>query len=34
MYIERLKIGMIEENCYLVYNEEVFLIIDFGEDVE
>ena len=26
MHIERLKTGMIEENCYLVYNEEALLI--------
>ena len=25
---------MIEENCYLVYNEEALLIIDPGEDAE
>ncbi len=34
MHIERLKTGMIEENCYLVYNEEALLIIDPGEDAE
>ncbi|MBF8807929.1 MAG: MBL fold metallo-hydrolase [Enterococcus lacertideformus] len=32
MHIEQLKTGMIEENCYLVYNEEALLIIDPGED--
>ena len=34
MHIERLKTGMIEENCYLVYNEEALLIIDPAEDAE
>ena len=32
MHIQRLKTGMIEENCYLVYNDEALLIIDPGED--
>ncbi|MEY8444769.1 MBL fold metallo-hydrolase [Enterococcus ratti] len=32
MQIEQLKTGRIEENCYLVYNEEALLIIDPGED--
>ncbi|MDK4350874.1 MBL fold metallo-hydrolase [Enterococcus thailandicus] len=32
MHIERLKTGPIEENCYLVYNDEALLIIDPGED--
>ncbi|WP_165006136.1 MULTISPECIES: MBL fold metallo-hydrolase [unclassified Enterococcus] len=34
MHIEQLKTGRIEENCYLVYNEEALLIIDPGEDAE
>ncbi|MEN2287349.1 MBL fold metallo-hydrolase, partial [Enterococcus lactis] len=34
MHIERLKTGMIYENCYLVYNEEAHLIIDPGQDAE
>lgn len=32
MHIEQIKTGMIEENCYLVYNDEALLIIDPGED--
>lgn len=32
MHIQRLKTGMIEENCYLIYNDEALLIIDPGED--
>ncbi len=34
MHILRLKTGTIEENCYLVYNDEAFLIIDPGEDAK
>jgi len=30
MHIEQIKTGMIEENCYLVYNDEALLIIDNG----
>ncbi len=26
--IEQIRTGVIEENCYLVYNEEALLIID------
>ena len=32
MHIEQIKTGMIEENCYLIYNDEALLIIDPGED--
>lgn len=32
MHIEQIKTGIIEENCYLVYNDEALLIIDPGED--
>ncbi|MCH1977165.1 MBL fold metallo-hydrolase [Enterococcus hirae] len=32
MHIEQIKTGMIEENCYLVYNDEALLIIDPGKD--
>lgn len=32
MHIQKLKTGMIEENCYLVYNDEALLIIDPGAD--
>lgn len=32
MHIEQLKTGTIEENCYLVYNDEALLIIDPGAD--
>lgn len=34
MHIEQLKTGTIEENCYLVSNEEAILIIDPGEDAD
>ncbi|OQO71296.1 hydrolase [Enterococcus villorum] len=34
MHIEQLKTGIIEENCYLVSNEEALLIIDPGEDAD
>ena len=34
MHIEQLKTGTIEENCYLVSNEEALLIIDPGEDAD
>ncbi|WP_039731092.1 MBL fold metallo-hydrolase, partial [Enterococcus mundtii] len=30
----QLKTGTIEENCYLVYNDEALLIIDPGADAE
>lgn len=32
MQIEQLKTGVIEENCYLVYNDEALLIVDPGAD--
>ncbi|MHC5227634.1 MBL fold metallo-hydrolase [Enterococcus sp. LJL99] len=32
--IERIKTGVIQENCYLIYNDEHLLIIDPGNDAE
>ncbi|MBO1087439.1 MBL fold metallo-hydrolase [Enterococcus mundtii] len=34
MHVLQLKTGTIEENCYLVYNDEALLIIDPGADAE
>lgn len=34
MHVLQLKTGKIEENCYLVYNDEALLIIDPGADAE
>jgi len=30
--IEQIRTGVIQENCYLVYNEEALLIIDPGAE--
>ena len=32
--IERIKTGVIQENCYLIYNNEHLLIIDPGNDAD
>lgn len=32
MHIKGLATGPIQENCYLVYNDDTLLIIDPGED--
>lgn len=32
--IERIQTGVIQENCYLVYNETSLLIIDPGAEPE
>ncbi|MFV0561236.1 MAG: MBL fold metallo-hydrolase [Enterococcus sp.] len=32
MHIEQLKTGTIDENCYLIYNDEALLIVDPGND--
>lgn len=32
--IERIKTGVIQENCYLIYNDEHLLIIDPGNDAD
>ncbi|MBO0460453.1 MULTISPECIES: MBL fold metallo-hydrolase [Enterococcus] len=34
MHVLQLKTGTIEENCYLVYNDEALLIVDPGADAE